>query len=122
MISGRFGDIGELFFEVDLIAADGEIFQVDALLDTGFTTGWLAMNIQDIDGFDWSIIDFERTMKTAKGEVTFVLYEGKVLFNGIEYTIPVHAGEEITEPLLGLQWLRNMRLVVDAAEEILTLG
>jgi predicted aspartyl protease len=49
MISGRFGDIGELFFEVDLIAADGEIFQVDALLDTGFTTGWLAMNIQDID-------------------------------------------------------------------------
>ncbi|HBE18320.1 MAG TPA: aspartyl protease [Cyanobacteria bacterium UBA11149] len=122
MISGRFGDIGELFFEVDLIATDGDIFQVDALLDTGFTTGWLAMNIQDIDGLNWSIIDFERTMKTAKGEVTFVLYEGKVLLDGIEYTIPVHAGQEIPEPLLGLQWLRNMRLVVDAAEEILTLG
>lgn len=122
MISGTFGDIGELFFEIDLIAANGDTFQVDALLDTGFTTGWLAMNTQDLEGLGWSIIERSRTMKTARGEVPFVLYEGKVLFNGIEYTIPVHAGEEIPEPLLGLQWLRNMRLVVDAAEEILTLG
>lgn len=45
MISGKFGEIGELFFEIDLIAANGEVFSVDALLDTGFTTGWLAINI-----------------------------------------------------------------------------
>ncbi len=122
MISGRFGDIGELFFEIDLIAADGDIFQVDALLDTGFTTGWLAMNIQDLDSLGWNIIDLDRTMQTARGEQFFDIYEGKLLLDGIEYTIPVHVGEEISEPLLGLQWLRNMRLVVDAAEEILTLG
>ncbi|MCP2731893.1 aspartyl protease [Limnofasciculus baicalensis] len=122
MISGMFGDIGELFFEIDLIAADGDILQVDALLDTGFTTGWLAMNIQDLDSLGWNIIDLDRTMQTARGEQFFDIYEGKLLLDGIEYTIPVHVGEEIPEPLLGLQWLRNMRLVVDAAEEILTLG
>ncbi len=40
MISGRFGEIGELTFEIDLIASDGERFPVEVLLDTGFTTGW----------------------------------------------------------------------------------
>ncbi len=30
MIAGKFGDIGELFFEIDLITADGEVFPVDA--------------------------------------------------------------------------------------------
>ncbi len=122
MISGRFGDIGELFFEIDLIAADGDIFQVDALLDTGFTTGWLAINSQDLDSLGWCVIDLDRTMQTARGEQFFDIYEGKVLLDGIEYTIPVHVGEEIPETLLGLQWLSRMRLVVDATEEILTLG
>ena len=35
MISGWFGDNGELWFEVELVAATGEHFAVDALLDTG---------------------------------------------------------------------------------------
>ncbi len=122
MISGTFGEIGELFFEIDLIASNGESFQVDALLDTGFTTGWLVINDQDLEELGWCAIEFGRMMKTARGDVPFVLYEGKVLLDGIEYTIPVHAGPEIPEPLLGLQWLSRMRLVVDATEEILTLG
>ena len=122
MISGIFGDIGELFFEIDLIGADGDIFELDALLDTGFTTGWLAINTQDLDSLGWSIIDLDRTMRTAQGEQFFDIYEGKVILDGIEYTIPVHVGEEIPEPLLGLQWLRTMRLVVDATGDVLTLG
>lgn len=44
MISGNFGEIWELFFEVDLVAIDGERLTVTALLDTGFTTGWLAID------------------------------------------------------------------------------
>lgn len=39
MISGQFGAIGEIFFEIDLIAANGERFPVEVLLDTGFTSG-----------------------------------------------------------------------------------
>jgi len=31
MISGKFGEIGELIFEIDLIAGDGEIFPVQVL-------------------------------------------------------------------------------------------
>jgi len=41
MIFGKFGDNGELVFEIKLVAVTGERFIVDALLDTGFTTGWL---------------------------------------------------------------------------------
>jgi len=33
MISGRFTEIGELLFEVELIAADGESYLVEVLLD-----------------------------------------------------------------------------------------
>ncbi len=32
MISGRFGENGELFFEIELIASDGECFPVEVLL------------------------------------------------------------------------------------------
>ena len=49
MIEGRFGENGELFFEIELISINGESFVVDALLDTGFTTGWLAINTQDLE-------------------------------------------------------------------------
>lgn len=49
MISGRFGERGELFFEIDLIASNGDIFSVEVLFDTGFTTGYLAINFQDIE-------------------------------------------------------------------------
>lgn len=122
MIPGKFGDIGELFFEIELIAATEEIFQVDALLDTGFTTGCLAINAQDLDGLGWSFIDLNRTMRTAQGEASFDLYEGKVLLDGIEYTIPVHVGEEVSETLMGLQWLTTKRLVVDLPLFVLTLG
>ena len=37
MIQGRFGDKGELFFEIELITGDGFYLPVEAMLDTGFT-------------------------------------------------------------------------------------
>jgi len=37
MIQGTFGSRGELFFEIDLIAADGLNLTVEAMIDTGFT-------------------------------------------------------------------------------------
>ena len=47
MIYGTFGDDGELFFEIDLVTAEGLELPVDALLDTGFSE-WLVINKQDI--------------------------------------------------------------------------
>ena len=46
MIQGEFNSRGELFFEIGLMSAEGDIFPVMALLDTGFT-GWLAIDSQD---------------------------------------------------------------------------
>ena len=103
MIQGYFGEKGELFFEIELVAADGSIVTVNALLDTGFTD-WLAMDIQDVESLEWLYLD-KQEMRTARGDVRFNRYQGTVFLAGQEMTIPVLAGKQITEVLLGLQWL-----------------
>lgn len=120
MIQGTFGERGQLFFEIDLITADGFNLPVDAMLDTGFT-GFLAINKQDLNGLDWSYLGKE-PLQTAQGESVFEHYTGKVLIDGQEYEIPVFAGEEIREILLGSQWLKILPLVVNYQADLLTLG
>ncbi|MFB2938950.1 aspartyl protease [Aerosakkonemataceae cyanobacterium BLCC-F154] len=122
MISGKFGEIGELIFEIDLIAADGERFTIDGLLDTGFTTGWLALHTQDVLSLGWVMIESERAMQIARGEAFFDVYEGRVVLDEQEYIIPVLAGDGIPESLLGLQWLKMLPLTVNFAAGLLTLG
>jgi predicted aspartyl protease len=121
MIQGRFGEIGELFFDIDLIAKNEEILPVEALLDTGFTTGWLALDLQDAEALGWSLIERRRAMQTAQGETFFAVYEGRVIMGEQEYIVPVHARAGVTEILLGLQWLRMQRLVVDFPQGVLNL-
>ena len=121
MISGGLGDNGELFFEVQLIAANGEQFFVEALFDTGFTTGWLAINSQDMEALEWLIIIPKIEMQTARGVEYFDLYEGKVIVDSKEFIIPVHVGEELPDTLMGSRWLDIMQLVVNKPRGILTL-
>ena len=120
MIQGSFGNKGELYFEIDLIAVDGSVITVNALLDTGFTD-WLAMDNQDIDSLGWLLVD-KKEMQTPRGETTLNLYQGAVSFDGQELIIPVLGGEEITEVLIGLPWLESRRLVVDRKAGLLRLG
>ncbi|MEG4444372.1 aspartyl protease [Microcoleus sp. AT9_B5] len=119
MIQGRFGDEDELFFEIELIADNGLELPVDALLDTGFS-GWLAMDSQDLEGLDWTYVKQEK-MRTAKGEFDFEIYIGKMRIEYLEFDIPVHVGDGVPEILIGRQWLKNRRLVVDMSAGILTL-
>ncbi|MUG99481.1 aspartyl protease [Scytonema sp. UIC 10036] len=120
MIEGRFGDGDELFFEIQLVANEQLDLPVDAMLDTGFS-GWLAIDKQDLDGFDWILIG-ERDMLLAKGETKFDIYAGKVKIEEQEFDVLVHVGTGLTEVLLGRQWLKDRRLVVDIPSGILTLG
>lgn len=122
MISGRFGEIGELFFDIYLVGADGEQFPIEVLLDTGFLTGWLAFDIQDIEILGWNVIERDRVMQMARGKDSFDIYEGKVVVDGQEYIIPVLTGDGIPETILGLQWLRMLPLAVNFEASILTLG
>ena len=119
MIQGTFGDEDELFFEIELIADNGLELPVDALLDTGFS-GWLAINDQDLDGLDWTYVKQEK-MRTAKGEFNFDLYAEKMRIEGQEFDIPVYVGAGVPEVLIGRQWLKNRRLVVDISAGVLTL-
>jgi hypothetical protein len=119
MILGRFGDEDELFFEIDLIAADGLELSVEALLDTGFSW-WLAINNQDIEALGWIYLE-QQTMVTARGDAEFDIYLGKVQIDGQYFDIPVHVGQGLPEILLGRQWLKNRRLVVDISSSVLML-
>ena len=121
MISGRFGENGELFFEIELIASNGEVFPVEVLLDTGFTTGFLAINSQDLDALDWSLIATQIEMQTARREGFFDIYEAWVIIDGQDFIVPVLVGEDIPEILIGSQWLDRMQLVVNKPSGILTL-
>ncbi|WP_228061843.1 hypothetical protein [[Phormidium] sp. LEGE 05292] len=42
--------------------------------------------------------------------------------DGEEFDIPVHVGNGVPEILIGRQWLKSRRLVVDMLSGILTLG
>ena len=122
MILGNFGEVGELMFEIEIISADEDNYAIEVLLDTGFTNGWLALDIQDAEILGWPLIERNSTMRMARGEAFFDIYEGKVKLDGQEYIIPVLAGEGIPEPLLGLQWLKILPLSVNFSEGVLTLG
>ncbi|MBF2009315.1 MAG: aspartyl protease [Chlorogloeopsis fritschii C42_A2020_084] len=118
---GVFGDNGELLFEIQLIAANGEIFSVEALFDTGFTDGWLAINTQDLQALEWVMIAAQISMQTVRGEGIFNLHEGKVIIDRTEVTIPVHVGDDIPDTLMGSLWLNIMQLLVNKPKGILTL-
>lgn len=120
-MNGRFGDNKELFFEIQLVAANNEKFYVEALLDTGFTDGWLAIEAQDLDALGWSIIALQVEMTTARGSARFDIYEGKVIIDDVEVTVPVHVGDNLPETIIGSFWLDIMRLVADKPNGILTL-
>lgn len=121
MIKGEFNERGELFFEIGLMSADGEIIPVMAMLDTGFT-GWLAMDSQDADSLGWVPDNEPQEMQTAQGEAQFNLYEGKVIIENEEFTVEVLGGNELANILLGVLWLQSKRLVVDFPKGVLTLG
>lgn len=118
-ISGFLDDEDALIFEIDLIAADGLELPVDAILDTGFS-GWLTIDKEDLDALGWVYLD-QQIMRTARGDIRFKVYIGKVKFDDQEFEIPVHVGKGLSEVLLGRQWLKNRKLFVDMAENILTL-
>lgn len=118
-MDGFFGDEDALLFEINLITSDGLELPVSAMLDTGFSY-WLAIDEQDLDALDWNYFD-QQVMQTARGDVRFDIYVGKVKFDGQEIDIPVHVGKNLTEVLLGRQWLTTRRLIVDIPSGELTL-
>ncbi|WP_042891910.1 aspartyl protease [Anaplasma marginale] len=121
MTAGRFGKNCELWFDIELIAANGEQFSVEVLFDTGFTAGFLAMNYQDIDPLQWTATKSIVELQTARGKDNFNIYQGKVIIDRTEFVLPVHVGSEISEILMGSQWLEIMELVVNKSKKLLTL-
>ena len=121
MIQGEFNNQGELFFEIGLVSADKDIIPVMALLDSGFTA-WLAIDNQDADSLGWQNYNYSRKMQTARGEISFNLYGGKIVIEDEEFAVEVLGGNELNNILLGVLWLQTKRLVVDFPMGILTLG
>lgn len=74
-----------------MIAANGDIIPVQALLDTGFT-GALAIDNQDALSLGWLRESQREDMRTARGEAQFNLYQGTVLLDEEEFIISVLGG------------------------------
>lgn len=121
MMEGRFGENDELIFEIELMTQNGEIISVDVMLDTGFTAGYLAIDQQDIIALGWQKLQSDIRMKTAQGVGLFDIYEGQVIIDSREFIVPVHVGKDLPEILIGVKWLKLMRLSVDYQLGILTL-
>jgi clan AA aspartic protease len=119
MIEGRFGENGQIYFEIDLIGKDGISLTVETILDTGFTE-FLAMNKQDVQSLDWSFLNQDK-LRTAQGETEFDVYSGRVIIDDQEWEIPVFAGDEIQEILLGSRWLKLFILVANYSQNIASL-
>lgn len=118
---GTFGADGELFFEIQLVAANGEELLISALFDTGFTDGWLVLNTQDLEALSWSEVLGQVEMRTARGEGDFYIYKGRVIIDSIEVVIPVHVGRDVPETAMGSAWLDIMKLVINKPEGVLSL-
>ncbi|MFN6496842.1 MAG: aspartyl protease [Nostoc sp. DedQUE01] len=116
MIEGRFGDKGQVYFEIDLIGGDDFSFPVETMLDTGFTE-FLAMNKQDVQSLDWSFLR-QNKLRTAQGETEFDVYIDRVIIDAQEWEIPVFAGDEIQEILLGSRWLKLFILVANYSQNL----
>ncbi|PHJ68001.1 aspartyl protease [Nostoc linckia z18] len=119
MIEGRFGENGQIYFEIDLIGKDGISFPVETMLDTGFTE-FLAMNKQDVQSLEWDFLNQDK-LRTAQGETEFDVYSGRIIIDNQEWEIPVFAGDEIQEILLGSQWLKLLILVANYNQNLATL-
>lgn len=121
MIEGRFTDDKELIFDIELVATNGEKFPIEALLDTGFTDGWLAINTQDLEALGWSLLTSQIQLQTAQGKARFNIYEGKIIIDSVEVIIPVHVGDDLPDTILGSFWLDIVQLVINKPNGIFTL-
>lgn len=119
MIQGRFGEKGQIYFDINLIDRDGLSLSVEAMLDTGFTE-FVAMNKQDVESLDWLFLR-QNSLITAQGEALFDIYLGKVAIAQREFEIPIFAGDEIRDILLGSQWLKIFTLIANYQENRVTL-
>jgi predicted aspartyl protease len=111
MIEGRFGDLGQIYFDVNLIEGNGLTLPVEAMLDSGFTE-LIAMNQQDVETLEWSFLRQDR-LRTAQGETTFNIYLGRIAIDEQVFEVPVFASNEIQEILLGSQWFKLFTLVAN---------
>ncbi len=120
MIHGQFREDGGLMFEVGLVTSNGEVLTTDVLLDTGFTAGYLAIDKQDIEAFDWELSESEVMIPIAQGKGRFDIYDGQIIIDGRQFAIPVQVGKNLPEIIIGVKWLKLFNLVVDYPD-ILTL-
>ncbi|MEM1171033.1 MAG: aspartyl protease [Cyanobacteria bacterium P01_H01_bin.35] len=81
----------------------------------------MAIPTQDIEALGWEKISQNIMLSTAQGMAYFDIYEGRMIIDQQEFTIPVHAGDNLPEILIGVLWLDAVRIVIDKGAGILTL-
>lgn len=121
MIQGQFGTYGELIFPVELVASTGEVFEVDAFLDTAFTGAVVYVPAIDVEVLGWQFTGRTKEMITAQGDAVFPVYRGQIILDGKELKTEVVVGNKLSEVLLGAPIFDFANVEIKKSEGILTL-
>ncbi len=123
MIRGQITEKG-IYFEIELVTAEGEEIPVDVLFDSGFTSGILAVHSQDIEALGWENLEQDLAIPTAGGLSQFTAYRGQVIIDGQQLTLPILAGDLPDEDrvLLGYRILDLFDLTLDTHNQIAILN
>ena len=101
----------EAWLTLPVMDANGEYWEHDVILDTGFA-GCLVLPATDISRLGLIHVGQHQAIIASGNEENFEYYRTSVLWHG--HTLAVQVFESIDQPLLGMELLEGSRVVVDA--------
>lgn len=113
MIEGTVNENLEVTIRLNLHSISGEIQDIEAIVDTGFT-GHLTLPIELIEHLALSWLSRGHALLADGSLHVFDVYIGTLTWDGQARTVEVDEAE--TDPLVGMRLLRDHNLSVDVAE------
>lgn len=109
MISGAVSDLLEPMTSLSLRDEHGQLQQIEAIIDTGFT-GSLTLPASVIDSLRLPWVCRQQGM-LADGKVhPFDVYQGTVVWDGAERIVEIEAAD--VDPLIGMALLSGHQLAI----------
>ena len=103
----------EAWLALPVMDANGEYWEHDVILDTGFT-GWLVLPATDIGNLGLVNKGQHQAIVASGNAENFPYYETRVMWHGRPHAVEVF--ESIDQPLLGMELLEGSHVAIDARE------
>src|SRR5947207_14643882 len=110
---GQVTPFDEAVVPLQVRAADGQVRNLRAVVDTGFT-GYLTLPLAEVIALGLSLQQRQTYRLADNSTVEFDAYLGTVVWDGHDRDIAVLASEG--EPLIGMRLLRGHHLFMDVVD------